>query len=244
MELRPNGQRAKTAIVFLWITLALGIVSLVSQYFQYRMISDFLSGEAVTPEMAAAGDNRQRLIGFGYIIIYAITAVMFLRWFRRAFYNMELKAWPLRHTEFDTVLWWFIPIANWFKPYQVMRELYTRTELLLSENIEDYRSSKTFYTLGCWWALWILHAFAGYGSLAFIGKTKLPDLADQLIITMIGSVIGIPLALLAILIVQDYAEKEPLLFNIRNWKQDDFGSNLPELLQSPPSENTEMRTEP
>ena len=37
-SLKPNGQRAKNAIILIWLALVFEIVSLISGYFQYDLL--------------------------------------------------------------------------------------------------------------------------------------------------------------------------------------------------------------
>ena len=47
-SLRPNEQRAKNAIFWIWIVLALEIVNLISSYMQYDLLQTVANGSFVT----------------------------------------------------------------------------------------------------------------------------------------------------------------------------------------------------
>lgn len=98
-SLRLNGQRAKNAITLIWIMLALEIVSLISGYFQYGLLQTVAIGGEISTETADANDSREQIIGIVYMIAYAISAAMFIQWFRRAYYNLHQKVNHLSHTE-------------------------------------------------------------------------------------------------------------------------------------------------
>lgn len=211
-QLRPNDQRAKNAIILIWIVMGLEFVSFISSYFQYDLLQSISDGKFLSQEAADANDTRERIVGLISIVAYIVSCVTFIQWFRRAYYNLHLiKPGHLSHSEGWAAGSWFVPFINLYRPYQIMKELYLETEIILSQKIKDFKNITT-YVLGIWWTLWIINNFVGqfvfrYGMAA--------ETVDQLIITtvtsMVGNVLGILLALVAIKIVKDYSDVEPLL---------------------------------
>ncbi|MDR0232193.1 MAG: DUF4328 domain-containing protein [Dysgonamonadaceae bacterium] len=215
-NLRPNEQRAKNAILLIWIVLALEIVNLTSSYMQYDLLQTVANGGFTSDEAAEANDTREGLLGMIYLIAYLISAVTFIMWFRRAYFNLHQKVNTLQFSEGWAAGSWFVPIVNLYRPYQIMKEIYVETKRLftrkgLSEKI-DYSTSY----LGWWWTLWIISAIIG--QFVFRFSLKSADTIDNLIITtaaqMILSILGIPLALITIKIIKDYSKVEPLLTEI------------------------------
>lgn len=88
--LRPNAQRAKTAILLLYCVLAIEIISLLSGYFQYDLLSTIAEGYFVSEATANSNDTREQIVGALYMIAFIISAITFIRWFRRAYYNLHL----------------------------------------------------------------------------------------------------------------------------------------------------------
>lgn len=118
-ELRPNQSRAKNAVLFLKIMLAIEIVSLISDYLQY----DLLNNTDITEELAAANDSRQQIIGLLYLGVFIPTAATFIMWFRRAYHNLGQLEENVAYLQNDTGVAWFIPILNLYKPYRIMKDL-------------------------------------------------------------------------------------------------------------------------
>ena len=52
--------------------------------------------------------------------------------------------------------WWFVPIANLFKPYQAMKEIYQCSHAPAST---EWRRVRTPGTLAVWWAVWLSSLF-------------------------------------------------------------------------------------
>jgi heme/copper-type cytochrome/quinol oxidase subunit 2 len=210
-SLNPNAQRAKNAITLLWIVLVLEIASLVSSFLQYDLLQNASSGNGITDAAAEANDLRVRILGIMYMIAYVISAVTFIMWFRRAYNNLHQRASYLSYSEGWAAGSWFVPVLSLFRPYQVMDDMYSETKRLLqSKGFTEVNLNTRL--LGWWWALWIITCFIGQFSFRYSLKAEtIDELLTSTVAEITNSVIGIPLALLAIRVVKDYAAVEPLL---------------------------------
>lgn len=215
-SLRPNGQRAKNAVTLIWIMLAMEIVSLISGYLQYDLLQHAANGSEIPIEAANANDTREGIVGVIYLIAYIVSAVTFIQWFRRAYFNLHLKLNYLSQTEGWAAGSWFVPVISLYRPYQIMRELYNETKELLTKNGVAIRQQFTTSTLGIWWTLWIISNIIGQFEFRYSLKAEsLDELTTSTIIGMISNIIGIPLALIAIKVVRDYANVEPMLHELK-----------------------------
>lgn len=61
--LRPNEQRAKNAIMLIWIVLAFEIVSVLSGYLLYDLVQTVINGGEISEERASANDMREQVVG-------------------------------------------------------------------------------------------------------------------------------------------------------------------------------------
>jgi len=216
--LRPNEQRAKNAILLIWIVFALEIVNLISSYMQYDLLQTIANGGYISDEAAEANDLREQICGIVYFIAYLISAITFIMWFRRAYFNLHQKVTCLAHSEGWAAGSWFVPIICLYRPYQIMKEMYVKTkELFTKKGLSEKVDYSTSY-LGWWWTLWIISAFVGQFVFKFAFKST--DTIDNLITTtvaqMILSALGVPLALITVRIIKDYSKVEPLLADIRD----------------------------
>jgi hypothetical protein len=222
-ELRPNEQRAKNAITLIWIVLALEIISLISGYFQYELLQNAANGADISTETANANDTREQIIGILYMIAMIISAVTFIQWFRRAYYNLHLKVNYLSHSEGWAAGSWFVPIVSLYRPYQIMKELYQETKELLTKKEISFNQNFTTNSLGLWWTLWIIDNFLGQFVFRYSMKADtIDELTISTVASMISNIVGIPLAFLAIKVIKDYSSVEPLL---REIKADDETTN-------------------
>lgn len=216
-NLKPNGQRAKNAITLIWIVFALEIISLISGYFQYDLLQTVVNGSEISMETATANNTRELMIGIIYLIAYIISAITFIQWFRRAYFNLHLKVNYLSHTEGWAAGCWFVPIICLYRPYQIMKEIYQETKKLLIKNGIDYKQSFSTNALGWWWTLWIISGIISQFVYRYSMKAEsIDELITSTVASMIGNIIGIPLALITVKVIRDYSNVEPMLLEIKD----------------------------
>lgn len=217
--IRPNEQRARIAIIMIWLVLAAEIISFFSSYLQYGLLKSVSLGSGISNSEISANDIRERIISILYAGLYFTSCITFIRWFRRAYFNLQLKTNYLSSSDNWVALSWFIPIICLYKPYQIMKEMYTKTNEILFEETNQAKGIATSH-LGWWWGLWIISNIIGQ----FVFRTtmhgdSIDSLTNGTIASMIGNIIGIPLALITVKVIKDYADIEYLLGEV---KGDDF----------------------
>lgn len=216
-NLKPNDKRARNAIALIWIVFILEIASLISGYFQYTLLQIVVDGGEISEEAATLNDRREQIIGITYMVVFIISAVTFIQWFRRAYYNLHTKVGHLSQSEGWAAASWFVPIISLFRPYYIMKELYQETKaLLLKKGLPVDENFTTSY-LSWWWLLWIINNILGQIVFRFAMHAKsLGELTDSTSLSMLSNVIGIPLALVTVKVIRDYSNVEPLLYGIGN----------------------------
>ena len=213
-NLRPNEQRAKNAITLIWIVLALEIISLISGYFQYDLLQKVAKGGEISNETATANDTREQLIAVIYMIVYIISAVTFIQWFRRAYFNLHSLVPNLTYSEGWAAGSWFVPVIGFFRPYQIMVELYNKTIARLVERKLFENQSFDLSFVKVWWALWIIVSIIGRVVYKYISEAETLDkFIDFTIFSMVESILYIPLSLITIKVIKVYSNFENILFN-------------------------------
>jgi hypothetical protein len=216
-NLRPNTQRAKNAITLIWIVLALEIISLISGYFQYDLIQTVVNGGEISTESATSNDTREQIIAIIYLVASIISAITFIQWFRRAYFNLHLRVSHLSQTESWAAGSWFVPIISLYRPYQIMKELYEETEELLLKKGLGINENFTANSIGLWWTLWIMNNIIGQFSFRYsMNAESVDELNISTVIGMIANVVGIPLALITVKVIKDYSNVESLLCEIKH----------------------------
>ncbi len=214
-SLKPNGQRAKNAIIVIWIILVLDVLSLISGYFQYDLLKTVVNGGFISPVQATLNDLREQIIAILYLLASIVSAITFIQWFRRAYFNLHLHVEYLLHPEGWAAGSWFVPIVSFYRPYQIMKELYEESiELLEKRGIRIPDISMSYISI--WWAFWILSSIFGQIILRITLKSNtVDDYIFTTICSMIQNIVNIPLALLAIQVIKNYAKLEPHLFELK-----------------------------
>lgn len=146
-------------------------------------------------------DAFYTLCGIAMAIVYLTTAVIYLVWVNRANKNARaLGAVGMKFTPGWCVGWWFIPIANLFKPFQAVREIYLASSPTASPT--TWRVSPAPSLLGLWWAAWIAGNILANieGRLAMSGEADLIEASSA--IGIVSSLIGIAAAITAMQVVR------------------------------------------
>jgi hypothetical protein len=226
-HLRPNGQRAKHAIILIWIVMAMEIVSLISGYMQYVLLTTAANGGEITRQAAADNDTRQRIIAITYLIAYIVSSVVFIRWFRRAYYNLHLRVNFLAHSEGWAAGGWFVPIVNLYRPYRIMKELYLETNELLAKDQRHSNTDITTTIVGWWWTLWIINSILGQFVFRFSRQAEtINDLITSTVVGMIAKVVGIQLAFITVKLIRDYSRIEPLIAETMESEEITYNNDL------------------
>jgi hypothetical protein len=210
--MRPNANRAKLATTFIWIVMGFQIISAISTFFQYLLLKSVAEGYSITTEAANSNDFRQSIIAILFAILYLFSVVFFIQWFRRAYFNQEIKFKSMASSNGWVSGAWFVPIMNLFKPFQLMQEIYENAEsyLLDKKLIDEKKSRKSI--IGWWWGLWIGTGVLSRISSSFLGSADdLGELIASTLFSIFMVVIFIPLSILTVMTIQNYNEMELLL---------------------------------
>ena len=157
-------------------TICLGILflaialTLYSTQMEHNLIDRALAGETVTIEEAEANDNEQLIADGVYLGAFVLSAIGVLTWIHKAVKNLD-RAGPLgEYSPRLAVLYWFVPLLQLVKPYQVMAEIWQRTHGIGS-------FSKLIIP---WWVTWlganVLGWFEYFSRMDTVGSSSLESL--------------------------------------------------------------------
>lgn len=212
--LKSNAYRSKTALLFIWIVLAIEVLSLISSGLQYNLLLTASNGGEITYDDAAANDIREQIIALIYVIANLISGIVFIMWFRRAYFNLHQLVKTLSYKEGWAAGSWFVPIVNLYRPFQIMKELYIETKNYINEKVETTQIDLNTKYVGFWWILWIINGI--FGQIIFrISRNadNLPELLSLTTLNIIGSLLGIGLCLVTLKTIKDYSKVEGLLLS-------------------------------
>lgn len=213
--LKNNENRAKNAISLLWIIFIMYFVLIFSDILQTLMLNDIKSGITVSMEKVQLNDLRQLIVSYLYLAIFIISAITFILWFRRAYYNLHQKVTYLNYSEGWAAGAWFVPIVFWFYPLQIMKELYNETHELLEKNQIQPKAKNNQLLIGCWWALWIIvELLSRYEFIKMRSATTVDDMLFLTNFSIVSNILALVNTVLIIKLVKDYALLESQLYTI------------------------------
>lgn len=163
------------------------------------------------------GDGNQVPMGLAVIGMFAffeiplriLTIVFFLMWLYRCYKNLTpLRSESVEFTPGWSVGWWFIPIANLFKPFQVMSELWNQSDAEIDEEmgfLSGKGGSPTIIVF--WWAFFIIsNIIYRISEMAIDNEGNVASIFATLF--FIASVIHIIAGVLIILIIKTITRKQ------------------------------------
>lgn len=143
--------------------LAEGALALFLVFASAAVFGEFL--EAFGLVNVAVDDDQLASVLFllylGYPVAFLASVVTIAMWIQRAHANLAFgDAQNLQFTPGWAVGWYFIPIANLFKPFEAMRELWNA-----SHPGRDVSAGKAVPIIVAWWTAWLLgNIVNGFGT--------------------------------------------------------------------------------
>lgn len=193
-EMKPVGGLAHKTIVMLFIYIFSMACHMMTSIYEVIELSlhdpdAYLDGLLLSQTLTAR-------VGLGFLVIYIITAIFFLKWTYRISKNLHtLSGGTWQHSAGSAVGWHFVPIACLFKPYQAMREIWTKAHKAWTPNTK---------LLPGWWTLWLISTFLGQILWRQEGEV-IRDFQLIAITQIISDIIDIALGLTAIALVSNIA---------------------------------------
>lgn len=200
-----NDGRARAAVVALALVTASNALTALASLLLYKVAGGFGDADrALLREMSlyAGFVGLSVLLG---LVLTALCAVLFVRWFRRAYENLLALGEPvLAHAPIWAVAGFFVPILHLFRPYQIAKEIWHGSDPELDTtgplgNIAE--RGQTPVTL--WWGFWIgSNILSNVATRAGTGGDGFDALRNAQIVTMISEVLAIVAGILAIRMIR------------------------------------------
>ncbi|AII50408.1 DUF4328 domain-containing protein [Hymenobacter sp. APR13] len=149
--LRDNSARSQQAW---YIFLSLGIVLAASAAVSLIYCFMLASNDAYST-MGTAFASLQGLLSLVVLGLTLASAVAFMRWMRRAYYNLAALGIGVEYDDSWAVSGWIIPVVSLYRPYTIMREIWQRTQRM------GYGYVTSHTLLRVWWTLFLLRSATG-----------------------------------------------------------------------------------
>lgn len=194
MNINPLSGHSTFLRVLLGLNIALLIIAVAGGAFEYHTYTNLPEGVDPSEEIFAA-DIVTAVIGLTQAILGITLGITFLSWIYRINKNLNALAWDdMTYTPGWSIGWYFIPIANLFKPYQAMKEIW---------EVAHRGESSGQPLLGWWWGLWIVSSIVANAAirLAFSDSPEISESMTPTIVYMISDGVDIPLSIVSLLMV-------------------------------------------
>jgi hypothetical protein len=209
--------RATAAIIMLLITLGVEAIGICLSYVYFKML-DPAQGFPDLERIRTIEEVRAPL-GLLEVALLVGTAVVFLTWFYTAHANLKLlRARGLQYSPGWAVGYFFIPIVNLFRPYQIMQEIWKASDPSDADRGRSAgRASPRGSTVaGFWWTCWLLSNFLGNLRLRF-DLARAPSIEEARIGAMydvIGGLFFIAAGLLLIFLIKGIVRRQNEKFEL------------------------------
>jgi Domain of unknown function (DUF4328) len=188
--------------ILLWVGIALTVISLASGLMELKLLSDLAAGITLAPGVADSSDLRQRVIGGVRFVEIVTVIVIFAMWIYRANYNArQLGAAGMEFTPGWSVGWFFIPIANLWKPYQAMKEIWKA-----SAAPAHWNDQPRGVILPWWWGFFLFSNVLNQAALRLALRAEtLPQITAASTMSVVADAVDIVSSLIAlVLVIQIY----------------------------------------
>jgi hypothetical protein len=193
--------RARMVYVAMGAWIVAALVAIWADVLEIRVLErlqDFQIGSGGSAALvqllddADASDNRVAAASVFYLAALLASAVALCFWMHRANWNLTSLGHPSRFTPGWAVGWWFVPIMNVFRPFQVMKDIAVGSG-----------QSQLGPILGLWWAGWLVGGFIGRGALsATFGDATISEQITADWASIVGDSVFLMPAILMIFIVR------------------------------------------
>ena len=193
LGLKPLAGLTKTLRVLLVFNIIFTVMAVAAGMYEYDAYMDLPPGfdieETIIPAEIVSG-----IVGLFQVIVFIILGITFLRWIYRTNRNLAaLSGEEMRFTPGWSVGWYFIPIANLFKPYQAMKEIW---------EISHKNQSEPSLTLILWWACWLISNYLGEFALEYVmGSESVAQYSVSTLIYIASDGFDVVLNIVALILV-------------------------------------------
>ncbi len=170
-----------------------------------NLLGKVARSEWVTLADAEVADSRVQVASGVWLLLFVSTVIAWCIWQHRAQHNArELSSTRLDYTAGWAVGWWFVPFANYVKPFSAVREMWRA-----SAGSIGWRSEPSWHVLGWWWGTWVASNLLGSLRAATSGA-EVESLRRGDVIAVVSVMLGMVAAILAVRIVRSITARQAI----------------------------------
>jgi len=156
---------SKLVQIFYIIAISATLIGAVLQLMEINLLNSLLNEDiTITDEEVAANDFRVGINAVFIMVAEFIALILFFIWFHKCYRNLSsFGAKELSFSSRWVVLYFFIPILWFYKPYGATKEIWKSSDPTISTSDKTSRKQvKTPSLIKTWWALWIITSLIGW----------------------------------------------------------------------------------
>ena len=186
--------RARSAVIALGLTVAAGVIVMVSDVAALPLLDDLTDIDALNRFDTVTG-----LAGLIEILALVAGAVFFVRWFNLVHRSLDdLSPGVRRHATWWSIGGWFVPIWSLFRPKQIL------DDMLVCAHGEGRAHP---WWAPTWWGLWLLGSLGGnIAGQAFFNADTVEALRSATVVDAVASAILVAGGVVAIIVVRQVTE--------------------------------------
>jgi hypothetical protein len=226
VDYRPLNWRAGMAGSFLVLSVVVCILTIGVIFLEIGLLEKAKNGQGIDEQTEMANNLRLLAVGGAAILTRILTIIFFCMWAYRAYGNLTaLGAYGLRTTPGWIVGYFFIPIMQLFRPYQLHAETWKASDPDVPEWHPGVPEAESAPIVGLWWTFWLLSLFAERAAMKF--PTKENDFDSSILsdwVTIAAELLTIAAGVFAILVVRGITQRQEEKFErLSHAKSDSTG---------------------
>jgi hypothetical protein len=193
----PLDARRQAVVVVFAAIAAISVAAAISDILEIRLMDRIVAGETVTSSEADANDGRQAIMGVLQFGAFIAGAIVFIRWLRAAYRNVDVVDRPQRRYGHGWAIGsWFVPILNLWRPKQIVNDVWRA-------GAREESDARPGFLLLAWWLLFVISNWvANIAIRSSFGDATPEEVRSGSIAYAVSDGIDIAAAILAILVVR------------------------------------------
>ncbi|HSM09049.1 MAG TPA: DUF4328 domain-containing protein [Gemmatimonadota bacterium] len=219
---RDSTRLTLSLIAVLAIFVVLAEVGIWSTFLEIALLERALAAGHVYANELTADENRRAFVGGLQLLVFVLAAGLFLRWIHTMNANAHaLSASGMRFGPGASVAWFFVPVVQFWKPLDVLRELFRASH---PDHIEDWQAASVPHLLSLWWTLWLCFLLTSVLALqADVWAVSYGELYAAAWGTAVAGVVAAPLGVAAAVSV----------WRLHAWQRARFRATAPMRIRQP-----------
>ena len=217
IRLKDNSKRSQNIIIVFWCIILITVVNVLSGYYELDLLQRIDGGGNYTIEEAEMNDLRQGILAFLQVLVFVVSAITFIMWFRRAYWNTHaLRVKRMKYDEGWASYGFMVPFISLFYPYQIASEINETTQFFIKKENSRYKIESLSWIIGIWWTLYLISNVIGQivFRLVLSGDGTISDLISSNKAYLWSDSLDVVGAAVTLYMIMKISEKEKILYQI------------------------------